>query len=338
MAALVQNVLLPSLQEETALVVEGIDLLTVFKSIDAVRLLIGRVCRHSHIPADENIILHADNSISLGMHSIAEAVVIGEISSLCASEDCAARPIGQRLATWILQALRDNPCLLPGFDGKVDDQGDIVLTSDQSSDDEHTDIAYLARRWSGGDLILLSAKETLRREQERNEPVRKAVADVLLPSLTGEGRRLADEILKNGHSADIFYAATQAISMLIRRADEEESQEPLILAEDGSIRQGDAVIVKPEHLAIEVARFTDLWENPAAADEDLKPDADAYSLVRWIVQALKDQPQLLPHFKWQPETGALIEVPPSERINDPAQRWAKKAENISLVPARLQPN
>lgn len=174
---------------------------------------------------------------------------------------------------------------------------------------------------------LYTPAELLAQQEKDEEPIVQAVIDVLLPSLSGDALTIAQGLIKK-HGATLLYSATEAVSLLIRRYSSAHKEEPLYFASQGHLcdeRMG--ISVKDDDIALEIARFTDLWEDEDATDENLVPSEDAEILLRWLFGAMEQQPYLLRHYRATKTNDNWIRLDAislKEREDDPAKRWSKK--------------
>ncbi|TSC84054.1 MAG: hypothetical protein G01um101413_857 [Parcubacteria group bacterium Gr01-1014_13] len=177
---------------------------------------------------------------------------------------------------------------------------------------------------------LYSVEEILELQEKDEEPIRLAVEEVLLPSLEGEalelGRKLADT-----YGAYNLYAATQGISSLLHRYLIRHPEHQIEWYANDSVSVADVgVVIGQEDLVLEVARFTDLWD-----DESGAPIKDVFKMVRWVWMAMKSQPRLLPYFIAKAESDfflykfSLTKVDAKDRIDDPRQRWRRSPSKQS---------
>lgn len=159
----------------------------------------------------------------------------------------------------------------------------------------------------------------------RDDELRDAVTLALLPGLGEEARAIAER-----YDPLQLYAATEVLSLLLRRGaefDDRPSVRGITLRSDGSAAPMGR-IVPASAVAAEVARFTGLW---ARKGDVLLPSSDAVDLSRWLFHAARDQRHLLRHFRvaapfWRMglvsrDTVSLVALSPSERIDEPFQRW-----------------
>lgn len=166
-----------------------------------------------------------------------------------------------------------------------------------------------------------------RTEIEENKKVLEA-EKILLETLKGESYDCAKTISENNHP-EVLFGATEAISRLIRRnlRKNNPEQKKVLYGYDGSIYLGENLVISNSALALEVARFTDLWTNEEVEDEYLQPSPEAIELVNWVPLALEYQPFLLRHFKAIEKSDLgmyLKEVPVGERIDDDKLRLEQK--------------
>ncbi|MBU1179382.1 hypothetical protein KJ885_00370 [Patescibacteria group bacterium] len=173
---------------------------------------------------------------------------------------------------------------------------------------------------------LVTVEEILKEQEERERPLVEAVENVLLPSLSEELREEIKPIVEK-HGAGVVYGATEAVSLLLTRWVRNYRNFSFLIDKDAVARsmRGDLLT---SSMAIEVARFTDLWENNEASDEDLQPSEDVFQLLRWMVRALCENGNILRHFDVEvadKEIGVQLKlVPLKQRVDDMAVRWAKK--------------
>ena len=127
----------------------------------------------------------------------------------------------------------------------------------------------------------------------------------------------------------MLFAATEAVSLLIRRCERRRKEGLLYLSRQGHVcdRVG-SISIDSKDITLEIARWTDLWEDESVEDELLSPSKDARLLLGWIFKALEQQPNLLRHFKGFKINDNWIYLgrPLSlkDREDDPVRRWAKK--------------
>jgi hypothetical protein len=153
---------------------------------------------------------------------------------------------------------------------------------------------------------------------------REAVILALIPGLGGQAREIAER-----YDPLQLYAATEGLSALLRRwqNDDQPSARAITMRPDGSATVKGA-IVPASAVAMEVARFTNLWIRKG---EVLFPSKEAVELARWLSQAVRDQRNLLRHFRAivpsRPvglvarDVLTLVSLSASERTDEPFQRW-----------------
>lgn len=175
---------------------------------------------------------------------------------------------------------------------------------------------------------LYTPAELLDAEKKDAKLMAKAATDALLPSLSGDALTIAQDLIrKHGHI--VLFAATEAVSLLIQRYENRHKGELLYLSLQGHLCDGTmGISIDSEAITLEIARYTDLWEDENVEDEDLNPSKDAEKLLSWIFKALEQQPNLLRHFSAVKQTsGQWIRLDPlssKDRKDDPVRRWAKK--------------
>ncbi len=174
---------------------------------------------------------------------------------------------------------------------------------------------------------LYTPAEILAQQQKDEEPIAQAVTDILLPNLTGDALTIAQGLIQR-HYTTILYGGMEAVSLLIQRYAYTRKNELLYFTLQGHLCDGNmGISVDSSKIAIEIARFTNLWEDVNAADEDLVPSKDAEILLAWLFNAMEQQPHLLRHFKAMKTNDDWIRLDPvalKDIVDDPAVRWAKK--------------
>ncbi len=181
------------------------------------------------------------------------------------------------------------------------------------------------------DNVYLSDEEALALEEIKEHPAKLAVEETLLPSLKGDAAIHGRELAEKCGSYNL-YSATEAVSLMLRRyLLRERYLRAILLGRNGdalAYGRGEQVVITTKQLAIEVARFTDLWENDKAIDSELQPAAETFAMVRWMWEAMQYQPCLLRHFiataTDNPDCFLLTEIPSQDRVEDPRQRWSCK--------------
>mgnify|MGYP001601988806 CR=1 FL=1 len=154
---------------------------------------------------------------------------------------------------------------------------------------------------------------------------------MLLPSLEGIAATLGRGLAAKCGASNLF-GATEAVSLILRRwLLAQDYPRSILLGRHGDVVDygGDGkVVIIAGQLAIEVARFTDLWADDEVVDSKLKPSVEAIAMVLWMWEAAKCQAYLLRHFIAEvsdnPDYLLLTELPPHVRVDDPRQRWSRK--------------
>ena len=182
---------------------------------------------------------------------------------------------------------------------------------------------------SEGRLLTEEARRSLDRlvvaDMARSDEVRETVTLALLPGLGDQSRIIAER-----YDPLQLYAATEALSLLLRRSgdvDDRPSVRGITLRPDGSAITR-RTIVSASAVAMEVARFTDLWTRKG---EVRLPSKEAVELSGWLFQAARDQRNLLRHFRVAVPSRSiglggrqylpLVALSASERLDEPFQRW-----------------
>lgn len=177
------------------------------------------------------------------------------------------------------------------------------------------------------DNVYLSPKEILALERNKDNKAKRAVKNVLLPSLEGDAAKLGRKFVRL-YGAEVLFSATEAVSLLLRRYVRQNPTHKIAMDRLGTISVNGQWVLNFRNLAFEVARFTDLWEDDKVPDEELQPAEDVFKIIGWMWEALEYQPYLFRHFVATPADGGhgdcflLTEVPPKDRVDDPAERWA----------------
>lgn len=176
-----------------------------------------------------------------------------------------------------------------------------------------------------------SAGEILAMQKKDEEPMRLAVEKVLLPSLE-DSAAIFGRVLAAKCGAYNLFAATEAVSIFLLRYITITQNSPfsVLMHRNGDVLDcgnGKAVITA-EELAVEVARFTELWETDEVAASKQQPAVEAIAIVLWLWLAMKYQPCLLQDFVAtatdNPDCFLLTEQPSSIRGEDARQRWSRK--------------
>src|SRR3989344_3223122 len=143
-------------------------------------------------------------------------------------------------------------------------------------------------------LVPIPVENILELQAKDEEPMRLAVEEVLLPSLEGEALELGRKLAES-HGAYNLYAATEAVSSLLNRYVTRHPEHKIEWWQaNDTISVADVgVVFGQEDLVLEVARFTDLWEEDESSGAPIK---DVFEMVRWVWMSMKFQPCLLPHF------------------------------------------
>ena len=163
---------------------------------------------------------------------------------------------------------------------------------------------------------------------EKGRLARFAVEEVLLPSLK-DSAAIFGHVLATKCGADDLFAATEAVSLLVRRYLTQHSLHSVLMRRNGDVVAygSEDVVITAWQLAVEVARFTELWEDNEVADSELKPSMEAVAMVLWLWMAMAQQPYLLVHFittaTGNQDLLLLTEVAPQDRVDDPRQRWSR---------------
>jgi len=168
--------------------------------------------------------------------------------------------------------------------------------------------------------------ELIRTDTAREDEIRKAVEDALIPSLG----RYAASVAKR-YDPLILYGATEGVSLLIRRhiTLDRPNAELVQLHRDGSVSIDLKSAIPSRGVTIEIARFTGLWVPAGLPSAPVKrePSDEASELATWIFEAARDRRNLLRHFRVDPlvaQKDALTLVPlaPGEQVDDPVERWS----------------
>jgi hypothetical protein len=207
------------------------------------------------------------------------------------------------------------------------------------------DLERLLARLSGGssDEEGDELDRVLEADARREESIRSAVADVLIPTLSGE----AQEIAKQFDPLQL-YRAIDAVSVRIYTEIGLGERRPVLvtLASSGDVflDADDEPVVPATEMASEIVSFAALWR----FTEDGKHERvalwdQALALTWWMPLALADQPDLLAHFRrhsiglWPAvlrrrfaDRIPLFPLKAEERIKDAALRWMPTAAEEPL--------
>lgn len=153
-----------------------------------------------------------------------------------------------------------------------------------------------------------------------------AVEQILIPSLGKEAREIALELVEK-HGPQIICAAIEAVSVLISEHHALVKKGLTIMKSDGSVFIDGKMEIPVSAIALEIARFTDLWGVAKVKDNLLQPSSDAFRLATWMPKALAYQPRLLRHFKATIRDGDSIllnELNREQRVDDDMRiRWGR---------------
>jgi len=180
-------------------------------------------------------------------------------------------------------------------------------------------------------------EEMLRSDLDSENRLRAAIEGVLIPGLSELPRVVAREYLAGGGDPLDLYAATEGVSLLLRRRfGRGRGAGFLELHEDLSATSGAEVGTAADEAVNAVARFADLW---AGEGEALEPSKDAHRLARWVYLACLDQGDLLRHFRVNRlgrspdrQRGVprgplpLFALEAGERLDDPIARWSPRVQ------------
>ncbi len=174
----------------------------------------------------------------------------------------------------------------------------------------------------------LTRREKMENEEEAGRSARLAVEEVLLPSLKDFASILGRGLAAKCGTSDL-YAATEAVSLLLRRYVSKRNLYGVFMRSNGDVVAYDngVVVITASQLALEVARFTDLWEDNEVEDSELKVSVEAFAMVFWMREVLNQQPNLFRHFAASitnnPDRIFLTEISPENRVDDARQRWSR---------------
>lgn len=175
---------------------------------------------------------------------------------------------------------------------------------------------------------LNSVDEILARQKKDEEPMRHAVEEVLLPSLEDAaaifGRGLAAKC-----GAYNLFGATEAASLILGRYVTLNSLRSVLMRRNGDILDcgSGEVVITVKELAVEVARFTELWDHRKIPGSQPQPAMEAVAMVIWLWLAMQQLPCLLRDFVASaynhPDYILLTDQPSGVRADDPRQRWSR---------------
>jgi hypothetical protein len=169
--------------------------------------------------------------------------------------------------------------------------------------------------------------DLVKADTAREEEIRKAVRDALIPGLGKTAAAVAER-----YDPLVLYGATEAVSLLIRRHVALNKNEPRViqLQEDGAVSVDLLPAIPADGVALEIARFTGLWAQTELPEEagKLSPSPQAKELASWVYKAASHQRRLLRHFR-VPRLSLLrltkglplVPLTPEERIDEPYKRW-----------------
>ena len=177
----------------------------------------------------------------------------------------------------------------------------------------------------GGPLLreqheLVDQHTVLRTEED--EQVRVAVQDLLYPLCTPEEMARVERF----DPLRIFQASEAITTLMRRHVRRAKNIVRVTWRRDGAMRVGDRLLSR-DALALEVARFADLFETDDNADqtagERVAPEAQLLTDVIWSL--CRKQYALLRHFRVSWATDDVLEldsIPLAERTDNLADRWA----------------
>jgi hypothetical protein len=186
----------------------------------------------------------------------------------------------------------------------------------------------------------------LEADASREESIRSAVTDVLIPTLSGAAREIAEHF----DPLQLYRAMDAASVRVYTEVGLGERQPALItFASSGDVFfDVDAVpAISAREIASEIASFAALWRFVDERKNERETLWDqALTLARWVPLALADQPDLLLHFRRNsfllslhefrrrlPDRIPVFLLRVEERIKDAALRWmpAATADALFLV-------
>ncbi len=171
-----------------------------------------------------------------------------------------------------------------------------------------------------------------------------AIREQFFPRLTGEARRLTDELLADGVEPLTFYSAADACAMMARRYEEfddtstgaEPNLTEFTFDLNGTAFFKNDSSLSADEFALEIARFTNLWEGDREAPNGIKVHPHAYKLLRWTIAAARDEPDAFIgfHVEGTDAAGNLLmkEIPFNEQPEDPLELWKVKTPPPPATP------
>jgi hypothetical protein len=187
-------------------------------------------------------------------------------------------------------------------------------------------------------------EEIVRADKSREQDIRKAVQNSLMPGFMSAAGRMAKSF-----DPIVLYSATEAVSMLIRSylRFKKALRVPFVeLKADGSVFINESEAISASTMAGEIARTANLWELAKVRQEDttIWPLDQGRQLAEWTFLATHERPNLLRDFRAAavPSTGGflgssivrflygaakptapllLMPLKPSDRIDDLNERW-----------------